>query len=94
MEGKDWRTALDYLIFQYRSTPHTTTNESPSKLLMGRELRGKFPSLAQPESVALQNAKLKHNAKKQKSKNYFDKKHKARSSHIRKGDKVLLKQKR
>ena len=31
----------------YRSTPHTTTGVSPSKLLFGREIRTKVPCLEQ-----------------------------------------------
>ena len=35
-EGQDWRTAIEYFLFQYRTTPHSTTKESPAKILMGQ----------------------------------------------------------
>ena len=92
VEGKDWKTSLDYFLFQYRSTPHSTTKESPAKLLMGRELRGKLPLLTQRDSTALRKAKTRDNIQKQKSKQYFDKRFKAKSSQIQQGDMVLLKQ--
>ena len=92
VEGKDWRTSLDYFLFQYRSTPHSTTKESPAKLLMGRELRGKLPMVVQPDSTVLQNAKTRDHVQKQKSKQYFDKRFRSKVSLIQKGDLVLLKQ--
>ena len=91
-EGKDWRTSLDYFLFQYRSTPHSTTKESPAKLLMGRELRGKLPVVVQSDSTALRNAKIRDSAQKLKSKQYFDKRFRSKTSLIQKGDLVLLKQ--
>ena len=30
-------TKLDYFLFQYRLTPHSTTGKSPAELLMGRQ---------------------------------------------------------
>ena len=92
VEGNDWRTSLDYFFFQYRSTPHSTTKESPAKLLMGRELRGKLPMVVQPDSTVLKNAKTRDHVQKQKSKQYFDKRFRSKVSLIRKGDLVLLKQ--
>ena len=93
VEGRDWRTAIDYFLFQYRSTPHSTTKESPAKLLMGRELKGKLPALpVQSDSVSLSRAKLRDSQQKTKSKVYFDKRFRSKHSHIENGDLVLLKQ--
>ena len=58
-EGKDWRKEIFYFIFQYRTTPHCTTKETPAKLLMGRELRGKIPAFTDNESKFLHDAKQK-----------------------------------
>ena len=33
---------LSKFLFQYRITPHATTGETPSKLLMGRQLRSQL----------------------------------------------------
>ena len=43
LEEKDWRTALENFVFQYRVTPHTVTGVSPAELLMRRKLRDKLP---------------------------------------------------
>ena len=40
VEGKDWKTSLR----NYRATSHGTTGETPSQLLMQRELQTKLPS--------------------------------------------------
>ena len=62
---------------------------------MGRELRGKLPSVPiQPHSEALLNAKMRDDIRKNKSKKYFDKRFRAKPSHIEAGDQVLLKQAR
>ena len=44
VEGKDWKTSLPTLLRNYRATPHRTTGETPSQLLMQRELKTKLPS--------------------------------------------------
>lgn len=36
---------INRFLFQYRNTPHTTTGEKPSKLLIGRSLRSKLDLL-------------------------------------------------
>ena len=44
VEGKDWKTSLPTLLRNYRATPHGTTGETLSQLLMQRELKTKLPS--------------------------------------------------
>ncbi|KAJ8033419.1 hypothetical protein HOLleu_23654 [Holothuria leucospilota] len=39
MGGGSIETKLARFLFHYRNTPHTTTGQSPSKLLMGRIVR-------------------------------------------------------
>lgn len=41
----DINLIVNQFLFQYRNTPHTTTGEKPSKLLIGRSLRSKFDLL-------------------------------------------------
>ena len=68
VEGKSWKEHIDYFLFQYRTTPHSVTGESPAKLLIGRELRGKIPTImTQREPAALRNAKLRDHIRKQKN---------------------------
>ncbi len=38
-ENKSMQQKLDNFLLVYRNTPHCTTNESPSRLFMGRPLR-------------------------------------------------------
>lgn len=42
--------AVKQFLFDYRSTPHTSTNQSPAKLMLGRELRTRF-SLIRPRET-------------------------------------------
>ena len=42
-EGKNWKNELQTFLLHYRSSKHGTTNQSPSMLLMNRELRTKIP---------------------------------------------------
>ena len=44
-EGRDWRKELPSFLLSNKSTPHTTTGESPAKLLFGREIRSKLPGV-------------------------------------------------
>ena len=83
---------MQYFVFQYRSTPHCSTKQSPAKLLMGRELRGKLPSLPEIHSDALESAKNNDRIRKGKAKIYYDKRFKTKLSDIKEGDMVLLKQ--
>lgn len=40
--NKDLNLIINRFLFQYRNTPHTTTGEKPSKLLIGRSLPSRF----------------------------------------------------
>ena len=44
-EKKDWRRGLLKFLIAYRTTPHTTTRKTLAKLLYGREICLKLPSL-------------------------------------------------
>lgn len=50
--GWDWKEELDKFLVMYRNTPHTTTDVSPSQLLIGRKLRTKPPKLFEPVSMS------------------------------------------
>ena len=87
--GKDWKKELNKLLMAYRSTPHTTTGVSPSKLLFGREFRTKVPCL---EQVAGRNDDVveKDTLMKRKGKVYADRKRRATDKEIETGDVVLV----
>ena len=70
-EEKNWRKEISYFIFQYRTTPHCTNKETPAKLLMGRELRGKIPAFTENESKFLEGAKQKDFEQKEKNENLY-----------------------
>ena len=59
VERRDWRKEIHYFIFQHRTAPHCTTNETTAKLLMGRELKGKIPLFQKNKSKFLHNCKTK-----------------------------------
>ena len=80
---------MNKLLMAYRSTPHTTTSVSPSKLLFGREIRTKVPCL---EQVAGRNDDVveKDTLMKRKGKVYADRKRRATDKEIETGDVVLV----
>ena len=73
-EKEDWRRELLKFLIAYRTTPHTTTGESPAKLLYGREIRTKLPSLRSSSSgvAADEDVRDKDRVAKQKGKDYTD----------------------
>ena len=92
IEGKNWREEIYKFIFDYRTTPHCTTNASPAKLLMNRNLRGKIPKIDEVASKELERAKQNDNKQKLKMKSYADYRRNAKISDIQVGDAVLVKQ--
>lgn len=47
-KSQDFDAILSRILFDIRITKHCTTNESPSKILFGRELRSRFSLLKPP----------------------------------------------
>jgi len=45
LDGKNWRTQLVTWLAAHRSTPQTTTGDTPFHLMFGREMRTKLPKL-------------------------------------------------
>lgn len=43
--NKPIQTAIDMILFEYRTTKHCTTGETPAKLMLGQELQTKFDLL-------------------------------------------------
>ena len=66
---------LARFLFSYRITPHTTTGETPAKLLMGRQLRSHLslfhPNLSHKVARSQQQQKLHHD-KSVKSERRFE----------------------
>jgi transposase InsO family protein len=96
VEGRTISDALQCLLFQYRSTPHSLTGCSPAKLMMGRELRGPLSALAldnaQHRSLPAVNEALQRARKKQQAyKHYYDRRHHARDIQLQIGEFVKKK---
>lgn len=76
----------------YRNTPHSTTNETPAKLLFGRNLKDKLPEITKPECNEGSNPVRELDfSRKKKGKMYVDQKRRARYSDIDVGDHVVVK---
>ena len=76
-EGKNWKNELQTFLLHYRSSKHGTTNQSPSMLLMNRELRTKIPEQHKytvPRNLRIrdraQKAKIRFHANKLRPKTY------------------------
>ena len=62
-DGKSIQHRLAEFLFEYRATPHATTNTSPSELLMKRKLRTRFDlmsPLSIKDQVTSKQAEQKH----------------------------------
>ena len=94
VEGKDWKTSLPTLLRNYRATPHGTTGETPSQLLMQRELKTKLPSQITrvPQFNDLDIRRIDEQSKK-KGKEYADARRNAKTKNIQPGEYVLVQQK-
>ena len=92
-EKKDPRHEVYKYLLSYRATPHSTTGRTPAELLFNQKLRTPVPILF-PRCRIDQSVK-RHNAqKKNRMKEYHDKKRDAKTTVIKVGDQVLVKQKK
>ena len=87
---------MNAFLLNYRAMPHASTGVSPAMLHLGREIRTKVPQLDVPISGVLKNtigeAQKADGKKKQKMASYTDVKRRAKTSNIKVGDTVLLRQ--
>ena len=98
VEEKNWKQELYKFLRQYRATPHTTTNVSPSEALNGRKLKITLPEVSptparQPTLQETQKTMAERDAEqKSKIKAYADSKLGTKPSNIKPGDTVLVRQ--
>lgn len=73
-EKKDWQKELLKFLMAYRGTPHATTGVNPAKLLPGREICTKIPSVTRglPLTVEDRHARDNDGTAEQKGKDYAD----------------------
>lgn len=100
LEGKNWKQELYKFLRQYRATPHSTINVSPSEALNNRKLKTTIPespitqhklpryTLQDPSASIAQRDALQ----KQKMKVYGDLKAHAQEREIKPGEVVLIRQ--
>ena len=91
-ERKDWKLTIPIMLLNYRNTPHRMTGQTPSSLLMNREIRTKLPSIPR-QSNDDTDVRKKDKEEKEKGKKYTDLKRKAKTRNLQVGDKVLVTQK-
>ena len=93
-QGRNWRRELQKSFLNFRSTPHTMIDVSPAELLYNHKIREKLPHVFLDHVVTgPRNTALTHNAeRKARPKAYADTRRGAKSSSLRVGDSVLVKQ--
>ena len=96
LERRPWQQELSRFLLAYQSTPHSTTKVPPAQLLYNREMRGKLPSLPRNHKIVNRHREAKENQikAKDKGKEYADQRRATKSSNIKVGDTVLVKQKK
>ncbi|CAF1064638.1 unnamed protein product [Brachionus calyciflorus] len=96
--SNDWEGELTEFLRNYRDTPHSSTGETPNKLMFQYNAKtSKLPmelSKFKVENQVHEQAKLNDAKAKAKMKTFNDRNLWAQVSHFKVGDKVLLKWKR
>ena len=94
LERRPWQQELSRFLLTYRSTPHSTTKVPPAQLLYNREMRGKLPLLPRNHKVINRHREAEENQikAKDKGKEYADQRRATKSSNIKVGDTVIVKQ--
>ena len=91
--NEDWNGEIFTFLPNYRATPHATTDKCPAELLFNRPIRTKLPQfLAENTTSVHQEVKERETRLKKRMKEYADHKTKAKSSDIKEGDIVLVRE--
>lgn len=86
----NWQDDLNDYLLMYRSTVHSTTMKTPAELMFGRNIRDKLPQIDQPLEIDESTYDI-DKEKKERGKQYADKKRQAKESDLKEGDVVLVK---
>lgn len=89
-DNKDWRETLDNFLLNYRNTPHATTGEAPARLMFGRLLKDKLPTMTTIEGKQNKSVITQDGKNKLKIKEYADKQRRAKQHNISVGQKALV----
>ena len=92
-EGRIWQKEIPKFLLTYRNTPHCSTKIAPAVMLMNRRLRDKLPGIVK-ESEKEREAEENEAKIKEANKKYYDSRNKAKQSNVKKGDWVIVRQKK
>lgn len=93
VEKRDWKKELNRFLLAYRSTPHSTTGETPAKSMFGRQIKCKLPVLSE-DNQSHHEIRDRDSERKQTVKDFADQKRNVSESDISVGDQVLLRRPR
>ena len=85
----DWKKEVNVFLLNYKSTPHLTTNEPPSKLLFNRVINTKIPKLVKQQE---NQVRKRDKEKKVQMKEDADRRKRAKLLELKVDDVVLMKQ--
>ena len=92
VSGQNFKKEVKTFLFQYPSSPHSTKEETPAKLSMGRELLSKISSFEQRlASKTFFKTNKNDKESKDKTKEFSDKKNNMKTSDIKTGVKSFNK---
>ena len=91
IEKKNWKQEMYKFLRQYRATPHSSTDISPSEALNQRKLKTELPQIT---STITATSKLQQKDAESKFKmaHYADQRARAKENFIKPGDTVLVRQ--
>ena len=93
LEQKNWKQEMNAFLRHYRATPLSTTDMSPSEALDGRKLQTLLPQHTEVNQSDVYNSIYeKDSGKKRKMKEYVDQRQHSKTSQIKVGDIVLIRQ--
>ena len=92
-ENRSWKREIHSFLRLYRTTPHSTTNVTPHRLMFGRDPITKLPQIVQSSSTDTDRiVKNNDRVSKEKAKLYADQKRNVRENTVQPGDRVLIRQ--
>ena len=90
-EKRNPRKVIHRYLASYWAAPHKTTGKSPYEMMFNRKMVTKLPQVKIMINDKLdKEIRSKHNAEKEKQKNYTDDRRKAKEKKIVPGDKILV----
>ena len=89
--NQDWQDELNKYLLMYRTTPHSTTGESPSMMLFNKNIRDKIPCINNSIIKDDEEIRDKDGLMKKKGREYGDMRKRAKPNNIKIGDQVVIK---